>query len=99
MRHTLKIYLILKQMRELAKMMPEYNTVISMGGIGESLAPRLIAEIGDPRYFHSAKALIAYAGIDAPPYQSCSSNSPDAICSCTSTIFSAYERDEINFST
>ena len=57
-------------MRELAKMMPEYNTVISMGGIGESLAPRLIAEIGDPRYFHSAKALIAYAGIDAPPYQS-----------------------------
>ena len=64
------LYLILKQMRELAKMMPEYNTVISMGGIGESLAPRLIAEIGDPRYFHSAKALIAYAGIDAPPYQS-----------------------------
>ena len=64
------LYVILKQMRELAKTMPEYNLVLSMGGVGESLAPRLIAEIGDPRYFHSAKALIAYAGIDAPPYQS-----------------------------
>lgn len=41
-----------------------------MGAVGETLAPRLIAEIGDPRYFHSAKALIAYTGIDAPPYQS-----------------------------
>ena len=33
-------------------------------------APRLIAEIGDVRRFHSKRALIAYAGIDAPPYQS-----------------------------
>lgn len=36
----------------------------------DTLGPRLMAEIGDPRRFHSAKALIAYAGIDAPPYQS-----------------------------
>ena len=64
------LYIILKQMKEIAKTFPEYETVISMGAIGECLAPRLIAEIGDPRYFHSAKALIAYAGIDAPPYQS-----------------------------
>ena len=64
------LYTILKQMREIAKTFPEYETVISMGAVGETLAPRLIAEIGDPRYFHSAKALIAYAGIDAPPYQS-----------------------------
>ena len=64
------LYNILNQMREIAKTFPEYETVISMGAIGESLAPRLIAEIGDPRYFHNAKALIAYAGIDAPPYQS-----------------------------
>ena len=27
-------------------------------------------EIGDVRRFHNAKSLIAYAGIDAPPYQS-----------------------------
>ena len=64
------LFIILNQMRDLAKTMPEYNTVLSMGGVGETLAPRLIAEIGDPRYFHSAKALVAYAGIDAPPYQS-----------------------------
>lgn len=41
-----------------------------MGGVGDVLAPKLIAEIGDIRRFHSSKALIAYAGIDAPPYQS-----------------------------
>ena len=29
-----------------------------------------IAEIGDVRRFKSAKSLIAFAGIDAPPYQS-----------------------------
>ena len=50
--------------------MPEYSTVMAMKGVGDSIGPRLIAEIGDPRRFHSAKALIAYAGIDAPPYQS-----------------------------
>jgi transposase len=57
-------------MRGIAKTFPEYNIVISMGAIGESLAPRLIAEIGDVRRFKNGKALIAYAGIDAPPYQS-----------------------------
>lgn len=41
-----------------------------MKGVGEHTAARLIAEIGDVRLFHSAKALPAYAGIDAPPYQS-----------------------------
>ena len=30
----------------------------------------MIADIGDVRRFHNGKALIAYAGIDAPPYQS-----------------------------
>jgi len=34
------------------------------------LAPRLIAEIGNSRRFYSGKALIAYAGIDALPYES-----------------------------
>lgn len=41
-----------------------------MGGVGDVLAPKLIAEIGDIRRFHSGKALIAFAGIDAPPYES-----------------------------
>ena len=67
---NLSLFTILNQMRELAKTMPEYSTVLSMGGVGETLAPRLIAEIGDTHMYHSGKALVAYAGIDAPPYQS-----------------------------
>ena len=41
-----------------------------MGGVGDVLAVKLIAEIGDIRRLHSAKALIAWAGIDPPPYES-----------------------------
>ena len=61
---------ILARMDEVAKSMPEYPAVRAMGGVGDILAPRLIADIGDVRRFHSGKALIAYAGIDEPPYQS-----------------------------
>lgn len=61
---------ILARMKELAKSLPEYPVVRAMGGVGDTLAPRLIADIGDVRRFHSSKALIAFAGIDAPPYQS-----------------------------
>ena len=61
---------ILTHMKDLAKTLPEYFVVFAMGGIGETLAPRIIAEIGDVRRFNNRKALIAYSGIDAPPYQS-----------------------------
>jgi len=61
---------ILTQMQELASTLPEYGVVRVMGGVGEVLAPRLIAEIGDVRRFHSGSALVAFAGIDSPPYQS-----------------------------
>ena len=61
---------ILTQMSELAKTLPEFSVVRAMSGVGDVLAPRIIAEIGDIRRFHSSSALIAYAGIDAPPYQS-----------------------------
>ncbi|MFR2879772.1 MAG: transposase [Lachnospiraceae bacterium] len=43
--------------------------LISMKGIGEILAPRLIAEVGDMHRFYSSSALIVYTGIDAPAYQ------------------------------
>lgn len=69
--------MILSQMKNIAKTLVEYDILISMKGIGKKLAPRFIAEVGDVRRFHSASALIAYAGIDAPAYQSvqfCSSN-------------------------
>lgn len=61
---------ILSRMQELAKGLPEYAVVRGMGGVGEVLAPKLIAEVGDVRRFHSGKALIAFAGIDTPPYES-----------------------------
>lgn len=62
--------LILTQMSELAKTLPEYNVVRNMNGVGEVLAVRLIAEIGDIRRFHNGSALVAFAGLDAPPYES-----------------------------
>lgn len=65
---TLEI--ILTQMRELAITLPEYDTVRAMNGVGDVLAPRLIAEIGDVRRFHNGSALVAFAGIDSPPFQS-----------------------------
>ena len=64
------LFVILTRMKELAKTLPEYPVVRAMGGVGDVLAVKLIAEIGDVRKFHSGKALIAYAGIDPPPYES-----------------------------
>lgn len=61
---------ILLAMQELAQQLPEYTVVRSMEGVGDVLAPRLIAEIGDIRRFHSSGALVAYAGIDSPEFQS-----------------------------
>ncbi len=52
---------ILARMQEVAKALPEYPVVRSMGGVGDVLAPKLIANIGDVRRFHNSKALIAYA--------------------------------------
>lgn len=61
---------ILAQMQDFAKTLPEYSVVREMPCIGDTLAPRIIAEIGDIRRFNNKHSLIAYAGIDAPPYQS-----------------------------
>ncbi len=61
---------LLAQMHSIAFTMTEYSTIRAMNGVGNKLAPQLIAEIGDIRRFTSAKALNAYAGNDAPAYQS-----------------------------
>lgn len=61
---------LLAQMQSIAFTLPEYPVVRAMNGVGNKLASQLIAEIGDVRRFTSAKALNAYAGNDAPPYQS-----------------------------
>ena len=59
-----------QEMQSLASSLPEYPVVMKMFGVGPTLGPQLMAEIGDVRRFHSKKALVAFAGIDAPPYQS-----------------------------
>ena len=61
---------ILSQLQQLASGLPEYPVVMAMKGVGTTLGPRLIAELGDVRRFHNGSALVAYAGIDAPPYES-----------------------------
>ena len=57
-------------MQSLAASLPEYPVVMEMFGVGPTLGPQLMAKIGDVRRFHSKKALVAFAGIDALPYQS-----------------------------
>lgn len=59
-----------KKMNSLAEQLPEYETVMSMFGAGKVLGSQLMAEIGDTRRFHNRKAITAFAGLDAPPYQS-----------------------------
>ena len=61
---------LITQMQSIAVTIPEYNILRSMNGVGDRLGPLILAEIGDVRRFHSGKALNAYAGNDAPPYQS-----------------------------
>ena len=59
-----------QEMQTLASKLPEYPVVMEMYGVGPTLGPQLMAEIGDVRRFHSKKALVAFAGIDAPPNDS-----------------------------
>lgn len=65
---------IKSEMQRLSSSLPEYSTVMELYGVGDVLGSQLIAEIGDVRRFKSKKSLIAFAGIDAPPYQSGSVN-------------------------
>ena len=58
------------EMQRLAAMLPEYEVVMQMEGAGPVTGPALMAEIGDVRRFKNKKALVAFAGIDAPPFQS-----------------------------
>ncbi len=61
---------IISKMIEISSDMEEFKELVAFPGIGENLAARLIAEVGDIRKFKNAGSLIAYAGIDSPPYQS-----------------------------
>lgn len=59
-----------REMLALASQLPEYPIVMSMFGVGPVLGPQLMAEIGDVRRFERKQSLVAFAGVDAPPYQS-----------------------------
>lgn len=61
---------IITEMDKLARELPEYDVISEIPGCGEKLTSRIIAEIGDVRRFRNAGSIIAYAGLDAPPYQS-----------------------------
>lgn len=68
---TLETLAALKtEMDNLSSQLPEYETVMSIYGVGRVFCSQLIAEIGDVRCFEHSKSLIAMAGIDPPPYQS-----------------------------
>ena len=58
------------EMNRLANSLPEYSVVMGMFGVGSVLGSQLIAEIGDVSRFHNKRALVAFAGLDAPPFQS-----------------------------
>ena len=58
------------EMNKLASQLPEYPVIMEMYGVGESLGPQLMAEIGDVRRFERKQSLVAFAGIDPMPNQS-----------------------------
>ena len=64
------LYMMRGEMRRLASLPPEFEIVMSMQGAREITGPQLMAEIGDVRRFTHKGALVAFVGMDAPPFQS-----------------------------
>ena len=58
------------QMDQIASTLPEYPIVMAMNGVGPTLGPQLMAEIGDPTRFTHREALTAFAGVDPGADQS-----------------------------
>ena len=52
------------KMDETASTLPEYPVVMAMNGVGPTLGPQLMAEIGDVTRFTHRGALTAFAGVD-----------------------------------
>ena len=53
-----------REMDETASTLPEYPVVMAMNGVGPTLGPQLMAEIGDVTRFTHREALTAFAGVD-----------------------------------
>ncbi len=58
------------KMDQTASLLPEYPIVMSMEGVGSTLGPQLMAEIGDVTRFDHRGALTAFAGVDPKPKES-----------------------------
>ena len=58
------------QMDQVASTLPEYSVVMAMNGVGPTLGPQLMAEIGDPTRFTHRETLTAFAGVDPGADQS-----------------------------
>lgn len=58
------------EMKRLAEQLPEYPVVMGLYGVGDSLGPQLMAEIGDVRRFAHKGSLTAFAGVDPGANQS-----------------------------
>lgn len=64
------LQIVLEEIIELAKTLPNYDSIASIPGIGENLAARILAEIGDISRFNNASQLVAFSGVDPQIYQS-----------------------------
>lgn len=58
------------EMMRLAGQLPEYPVVMGLYGVGDSIGPQLMAEIGDVRRFAHKGSLTAFAGVDPGVNQS-----------------------------
>ena len=52
------------KMDETASALPEYPVVMAMNGVGSTLGPQLMAEIGDVRRFPRRSSIVGFAGVD-----------------------------------
>jgi transposase len=57
-------FAVMQEMQRLVKLLPEYDIVIEMGGVGEKLAPQIIGEIGDVCRFFKKSSLVSFAGLE-----------------------------------
>ena len=58
------------EMLKLAQQLPEYPVVMAMHGVGDTLGPQLMAEIGDVTRFTRRSAITSFAGVDPGADQS-----------------------------
>ena len=65
-----QLKLHLDTMKVMSKNSTLYRQLLTIPGIGENLAVRLVGELGDLSRFDNKRQLVAYAGIDPIVYQS-----------------------------